>query len=182
MNNRRRLVVALGAVVSIAPQVFAQVKNPPVVIGWLGGGSRATGAHNLSAFKEGLAALGWKEGVHYTLEGRWADGDQDLGPSLAKELAAKNPSVIVTSPNRMTRAAATAAPNTPIVQANGGSLMSGGLAKSLARPGGMVTGLTNLTGTRDETLVEKYLELLRLTVPKIRRVGFLLDGGLGTDT
>jgi len=160
---------------------FAQSKKPPVLIGWLAGGSRASDGHSLSAFKEELAALGWNEGLDYTIEGRWADGNQKLAPLLAKELAAKNPSIIVTSPSRLTAAAAKAAPNIPIVQANGASPVNRGLAKSLPRPGGMVTGLTNLTGNRNETLIEKYLEMLLLAVPKIRRVGFLLDGGISTD-
>jgi putative ABC transport system substrate-binding protein len=181
MNNRRTLLIALGAAPFAPRTLFAQAKKPPVLIGWLDGGSGGATSTGLSAFKEEFAALGWKEGVHYTLEERWAHGDQDRGPSLAKELAAKNPAIIVTVLSRMTRAATKAAPNTPVVQANGGSLTGVGLANSLARPGRMVTGLTNLTGNSDETLVEKYVEMLLLAAPKMRRVGFLVDGALGTD-
>ena len=82
----------------------------------------------------------------------------------------------------MVRAAAKAAPGIPIVQANGGSPVNSGLAKSHARPGGMVTGLTNLTGAGEDTLVEKYVEMLLLAVPKVRRMGVLADVGTIADS
>ncbi len=175
-NKRRGVLVAGGAwpMLKWAGAVLAQSKKPPVLIGWMEGGSRATNGHFLMAFKEGLAALGWKEGVQYTIEERWANGNQALGPSLAQELAAKTPAVIVAAPMRMVEAAAKTAPDIPIVQANGESPVNRGLAKSLARPEGMVTGVTNMHGT-DDTVVEKYLEMLLLAIPKMRRVGYLVD-------
>jgi putative ABC transport system substrate-binding protein len=177
MNKRRRLFIALGSAVSIPRGVFAQAKNPPIVIGWLEGGSREINGHRLAAFKEGMAALGWQEGAQYVIEERWAQGKTRMGDALAVELAAKKPAVIVAAPSSMTRDAAKAAPGVPIVQANGASPVNSGLAKNHARPGGMVTGLSNLTGGGEDTLVEKYVEMLLLAAPKVRRIGFLADSG-----
>jgi putative ABC transport system substrate-binding protein len=120
-----------------------------------------------------MAALGWKEGSNYTLEEHWADGRVELLPGLAGELAAKRPAVIVASSGDAMIAAAKLAPKIPIVQANGRSPVDEGLAKSLARPGGMVTGISNLSGELDA----KRLEMLLAVAPKLRRLGFLLDIG-----
>ena len=171
--NRRRLVLASSAYsLFIATGAsFAQQRKPPVVIGFLEGGSRATSGHRLVAFKEGMAALGWKEGVQYVVEERWTDGDTPNASRLASELATKRPAVIVAAPNGVVILSAKAAPGIPIVQANGASPVRAGLAKSLAQPGGMVTGVTNVT----ESVHEKYLEMLLLAAPKLRRVGFLLS-------
>lgn len=70
-------------------------------------------------------------------------------------------------------AAAKAAPTTPTVQANGGPPVNVGLAKSLARPGGMVTGITNIA----TDIAEKYLVLLLAAAPKLQRIGVLIDAG-----
>jgi putative ABC transport system substrate-binding protein len=89
---------------------------------------------------------------------------------LAEELAARKPAVIVGAVGG-TEAAAKAVPNIPVVQARGSSPVSAGLAASLARPGGMVTGVTNLPSE----LSGKFVELLLDAVPKLKRIGFLVD-------
>jgi putative ABC transport system substrate-binding protein len=150
--------------------VFAQLKQP-ILIGWLSLGSRESNAHSLAAFKEGLAALGWKEGSQVVIEERWADGRIDRLQPLAQELAAKKPALIVTSALETAVVAVKVAPKVPIVMATGADPVALGLAKSLARPGGMVTGVTTLT----ISVTEKYLELLLAAAPKVKRVGFLLD-------
>ena len=150
--------------------VLAQTKQP-ILIGWLHAESRSAGGHFLAVFREGMSALGWKEGSNYVLEERWADGRADRVQPLAEELAARKPALIVAAPTGATAAAAKAAPTTPIVQANGGSPMALRLAASLARPGGMVTGVTNIT----DEIQEKFLELLLAAAPKLQRIGFLVD-------
>jgi putative tryptophan/tyrosine transport system substrate-binding protein len=147
----------------------AQAK-PPVLIGWLEASARDRDTYRVKAFKEGMAALGWQEGVNYVLEERWAQGQMDRLPALAAEIAAKKPAIIVTTPSDSTQYAAKAAPSTPIVQANGGPLLVG-LIKSIARPGGMVTGLTNI----NTEIGSKHVELLRDAVPGVRRIGYLRD-------
>ena len=163
------MLIVFG-VTALAPQaVFAQAKQMPVVIGWLHADSRESGGHLLAAFKEGLAALGWKEGSQWVIEERWADGRYARLPSLAEEIAAQKPAVIVAAPLTSVPAAAKAAPTTPIVMATGGDPLVAGLVKSLARPGGMITGLANF----NISIAEKYLELLLAAAPKVNRIGFL---------
>ena len=145
MNNRRRLMTVFGTALWLPRTVFAQAKKPPVVIGWIAGGSRITGSDNLSAFKEGLAALGWREGLSYVIEERWAEGGRDRLSLLAEGLAAGKPALIVSAGGGDTAVAANkAAPQIPIVMVSGTSPVAAGLATSLARPG-MVTGVTNIT-------------------------------------
>jgi putative ABC transport system substrate-binding protein len=151
--------------------VLAQPKQGPVLIGWLNGGSRELSGQYLTAFKEGLAAPGWKEGSNFVLEERWSDGRSARLQPLADELATRKPVIIVAAPLQAVAAVAKAAPKIPIVMATGGDPTVTGLVKSLARPGGMVTGVTNLA----ISVTEKYLELLLAAAPKSRRVGFLFD-------
>lgn len=63
MNNRRRLVIVLATTASIPHIVLAQVKKPPVLIGWLSTDSRQLSGHYLNAFKEGLATIRWRDGA-----------------------------------------------------------------------------------------------------------------------
>jgi len=153
-----------------ARAVLAQSKQP-VLIGWLNSDSRDLSGQNLTAFKEGLAALGWKEGAQYVIEERWANGRRERLQPLAEELAARKPAIIVAAVSTSVTAAAKAAPKTPIVMATGGDPVALGLVKGLARPGGLITGVTNLTAE----LTEKYLELLLTAAPKVKRVGVLVD-------
>ena len=177
---RRAVIFAIASWSALAwtNTVFGQSKKPPVVIGWLGANSAELGRRNVAVFKEGLTALGWKEGSQFVIEGRWADGHREQLPALADELKQKKPVVIVTFLPDATHAAAKAAPQTPIVQALGNSPVDLGLAKSLARPGGMVTGLTNLP----VELSSKYLELLLAAAPTLKRVGFLISARENRDT
>ena len=171
-STRRALILAAAAWPALAwtDAAFGQSKKPPVLIGWLHPGSRIMSRRSLTAFKEGMAALGWKEGSNYALEERWADGRVDRLPALAEELAARKPALIVALLTAV-MVAAKAAPNVPVVQAQGASPVNTGLAASLARPGGMVTGVTNIV----TEVSEKYLELLLAAAPKVKRVGFLVD-------
>ena len=170
MNSRRNLLLVFGAAVFAPRVLLAQSTQAPVLIGWLHAGSRESNGHLLAAFKEGLAALGRTEGSNVVFEERWADGRIDRLPALAGELAAKGPAVIVAGPVSAAAAATKAAPKTPIVIFSGDPVPAG-LAASLARPGGMVTGVANLV----TQISEKYLELLLAAAPRLRRIGFLVD-------
>jgi putative tryptophan/tyrosine transport system substrate-binding protein len=171
-STRRAFLLAAAAwpALAWADAALAQ-SNQPILIGWLNMGSRELNEHLLAAFKEGLAAFGWKVGSQIVLEERWANGRIDRLQPLAEELAAKKPAVIVAASGPTIRAAVIAAPKTPVVMATGGNPVVGGLAASLARPGGMVTGVTSIGAE----LGEKNLELLLAAAPKLRRVGFLWD-------
>ena len=166
-TRRDFLATAAWPALAWAGAVFAQAK-PPILIGWLTLGSRGSG-RQIAELKDALAALGWKEGSQVVFEERFADGRADRLPSIARELAAKKPAVIVAGATRAMVDAAKVAPTIPIVMTGGGDPIAAGLAASLARPGGMVTGVTGLT----TDLTEKYLEFLLAAAPKVKRVGFL---------
>ena len=178
VDSRRRCLVAGAAWPALAwTGALRAQANAPVVIGWLSTGSRNASPAMQGAFNEGMATLGWTLGAKYVLEERHADGRVERLPALALELAAKKPAVILALPSESVRAAARAAPTTPIVRVAGDSALTG-LVHSLARPGGLVTGLSSVSD--DVTL--KVIELLVESVPKLQRVGFLADStSLGRD-
>ncbi|MCC7486667.1 MAG: ABC transporter substrate-binding protein [Burkholderiales bacterium] len=171
-ENRRRLFLA-GAASSVFawPAIPLAQERRPVVIGWLHPGSREASGRGLPAFKERMTALGWKDGSSYVVVARWADTQVERLPALAEELKASHPSVIVAVLDVSAIAVAKAAPNVPVVQVQGRGPVDSGLAASLARPGGMVTGVINMI----TEVSGKYLELLIDAAPGLERVGFLTD-------
>jgi len=132
---------------------------------------------NLDAFREGLREFGYIEGKNVSLEYRFSEGKNELLPELARELIGLKVDVIVAPSATAARGAKQATTAIPIVMANAGDPVGTGLVASLARPGGNVTGTTNITGE----LTGKRLELLKEALPKVKHVGVLLDTtGRGT--
>ena len=134
------------------------------------------GGHNqphLEAFKQGLREHGYREGKNVFLEYRYAEGKVDRLSSLANDLVQLKVDVIVVTAELSARAARQATQTTPIVLTTGADLVSSGLAKSLAKPGGNVTGLSVL----EEKLSGKRLDILREALPNIRSVGYLWNPG-----
>jgi putative ABC transport system substrate-binding protein len=119
---------------------------------------------------QGLRELGWVDGKNIVIEYRWAEGRADRLPDLAAELVRLKVDVIFAANTSVALAAKNATGTIPIVMATGGDPVGLGLVASLARPGGNVTGLSFSVGM--ET-VGKGLELLKETVPKVRRVAVL---------
>jgi ABC-type uncharacterized transport system substrate-binding protein len=167
--DRRDLLFLLGAA-ALAPRMAIAQTKQPVLIGWLNVGSRDSHGHFHAVFKEWLAALGWQEGARYVMEERWAGGRMEQLPALAGELANMRPALLLAATGSAARAAVKAAPGIPIVFVVGDPVGTG-LVTSLARPGGMATGLANLT----TAISEKYVELLLSAAPKLRRIGILVD-------
>jgi len=122
------------------------------------------------AFRQGLRELGYAEGGNISIEYRWAEGRPERLPTLAAELVRLKVDVIVTGGPGV-EAARQATPTIPIVMAVLNDPVRLGLAASLARPGGNVTGLTNLS----EELPGKWMELLKETLPRVSRVAVLSD-------
>ena len=170
-NHRRKLLAAGASLPAMTwpCMAYAQAK-PPMVIGWLAAGKRESDPYQINAFNEGMAERGWKLGAQYVLEERWLDGHMELLRATTEDLATKKPGVIVVSTFAVAVAMTKAAPNTPIVLRSGSPVESG-LVKSLARPGGMVTGITNF----GPELIGKHVELLLEAAPRIRRIGFLIN-------
>jgi ABC-type uncharacterized transport system substrate-binding protein len=158
------------------PAEAQQAKKVPL-IGYLGGSSFSIGKSNIDAFRQGLHELGYVEGKNILLEYRWADAKFDRLPALAAELVSLKADVIVTAGTQPTLAVKQASSTIPIVVGSAGDLVGTGLVASLARPGGNVTGSTNI----DPDLSAKRLELLKETIPKLSRVAILYHGGPGGD-
>ncbi|HTQ77410.1 MAG TPA: ABC transporter substrate-binding protein [Burkholderiales bacterium] len=124
----------------------------------------------LDAFKQGLRALGHVEGKSYIAEIRWTSDSAGKPLDLAKEIAAFKPAVILAS-ETSARAAQLAAPSVPIVLPWSGDPVATDFAKSLARPGGNVTGMAALY----QDTSAKLLELLLTIVPKVTRVAVVAN-------
>jgi putative tryptophan/tyrosine transport system substrate-binding protein len=167
------LLVSLALGILMAP--LATHAQPPVKIarvGWLDDGFRADKAHLHEAFLQGLRDLGYVEGQNLVIEHRGAEQQLARLPELAAELVRLQVDVIVTTGGvPATRAAQRATSTIPIVMADAGDPVGGGLVASLARPGGNVTGLSVM----DPGLTEKRLQLLKEVAPTIARVAVLYN-------
>jgi putative ABC transport system substrate-binding protein len=124
----------------------------------------------LDPLREGLRDLGWIEGSNLVIEIRGAGGQLDRLPSLARELVALNPALIVASAPQPSRAAKDATSVIPIVFVGVADPVRIGLVQSLARPGGNVTGVATLV---PGGFMAKQLELLKEAVPGASRVATL---------
>lgn len=122
-------------------------------------------------FRQGLRELGYVDGLNVTIEWRWSEGKPDRFPSLATEVVALKPDVIVASGTQATRAAKRATSAIPIVMTTSSYPDKIGLVDSLSRPGGNVTGLSNI----GPELSGKKLELLKEIAPKASRVAVLFN-------
>ena len=124
------------------------------------------------AFHQALRELGYIEGQSVAFEARWAKGRPERLPELAAELVRLKVDVIVTGGGESARAARQATATIPIVMATGADPVKLGVAESLGRPGGNVTGVTSLSAQ----LISKRIERLRELLPKVSRVAVLWDG------
>ena len=168
MNNRRKLVIALGAGALTAPFAsFAQQQGKVWRVGFL---TLTSGPDELvDAFREQLRTLGYIEGRNLSIEYRWGAGKEERLPELAEELVRLKVDVIVTRTTIVAAAAKRATSTIPVVMAGSADPVGAGVLASLARPGGNVTGLTS----NSTEIVSKRLQLLRELVPKATRIATL---------
>lgn len=136
-------------------------------IGFVSASSPQSTPQIVGAFWQRLRELGYVEGQNLTIDSLWAEGHADRLPALMAEVVARNPDVIVTYATKPALAARDATHTIPIVVCAMGDPVATGLAASLARPGGNLTGLSMGYG---DPVSGKWLELLRETVPKLSRV------------
>jgi len=174
MKTRRRLLalIALGAL-PVVPS-FGQQPGKVWRVGFLAARSRSTPSnpdHAYDAFLQAMRDLGYVEGKNVIIEWRFANGRYERLPALAAELAGMHVDVIVTHVAAGIQAAQRATNSIPIVTASVGDAVGSGFAKSLARPGGNVTGLTNVAAD----ITPKQVELLATLMPKLSRVAVLLN-------
>jgi putative tryptophan/tyrosine transport system substrate-binding protein len=174
--QNRKLVGIVALVIAFAMcGAVVQAQQPKKVprIGFLSQRDAAGESTRSEAIRLALRELGYIEGQNIATEYRYAEGKRDQLPALAAELVRLNVNIIVTGGGEsVIEAAKNATKTIPIVMAGAGSdPVKAGYVESLARPGGNVTGITNLVGE----LGGKRLELLKEAVSKVTRVAVLYE-------
>ena len=166
-------ILLIVAVVLVAATAQAQQPKKIPRIGYLCKPNTARESTRSEGIRLALRELGYIEGQNIAIEYRYAEGKPDRVPELAAELVRlKVDIIVVAGGDPAIRAAKNATKTIPIVMTGDGvDPVEAGLVESLARPGGNVTGITNLT----RELGGKRLELLKEAVPKVARVAVLYD-------
>jgi putative ABC transport system substrate-binding protein len=152
----------------------AQQQGKVPRIGYLSAQSPSAESSRLDGFRQVLRDLGYVEGKNIVIEYRYAEGKFDRLPDLAAELVRLKIDVIVTPGSPSTRAAQQATRTIPLVMTVVGDPIQAGFIASLAKPGGNITGLTQIS----PQLSGKRLELLKEAFPKISRVAVFVDAAL----
>src|SRR5262249_52131979 len=170
--RRRDFITLLGGAAAGWP-LAARAQQAANSIGFLGASTRSAESQWIAALVQRLRELGWIDGRNIVIEYRWAEGHDERLAEIAAEFVHLKVSVIVTWGTPATIAAKQATSVIPVVAAAMGDPLATGIAVSLARPGGNVTGLSALA----TDLAGKRLELLREVVPNLRRLAILANIG-----
>ena len=162
-------VIAIALLAGPVVPAAAQQEAKRVTIGVLSGASREWRHASYEAFRRGLRELGWEEGTNLAIEERFADGDFTRLPALSAELVRQKVDLIVAATSVATRAAMDATKTIPIVMVDVGDPVTMKLVTNLARPGGNVTGISNMV----LGLTQKRLAILKETLPGASRIAML---------
>jgi len=170
---KRRAFIALvgGAAAIWSASAYAQPPNKIPRIGILSPFSRSDTAHWQQAFLDALRDLGWDDGKNVVIEPRYAEGRNDRLSGFVAEFIGLKVDIIVTAVTNDTIVAKNATREIPIVMAASGDPVATGIVASLARPGGNITGLSQM----NPDLTGKRLELLREIAPNIASLAVLLN-------
>jgi putative tryptophan/tyrosine transport system substrate-binding protein len=167
--RRREFITLLGG--AAAWPLTARAQQPALpVVGFLNGQTAAGFVHLTAAFRVGLDEGGFTEGRNVAIEYRWANGDSQRMRTLAEELIGLRVAVLVATGGAHL-AAKSATASVPIVCSMGNDPIKLGLAESIKRPGGNLTGMCAVTAD----LEAKRLEMLHEAVPKDAEIGVLVD-------
>src|SRR5262245_56053599 len=174
-NMKKRITLWLLATLFLANVSLANSEQAGKIfrIGYLDNSTASGIAVLLDAFRQELTKLGWIEGKNITIEYRFAEQKNERLPELAADLVRLKVDLIVTSGGPTPLAAKKTTTTIPIVMATAADPVGSGLVASLARPGGNVTGVSNLA----VELNTKRLEILTDAIPKLARVGLLRSSG-----
>ena len=167
--RRREFIALLGGAAAWPLAARAQQSTNKVSVGFLSVNAHSAMIARIDAFQRGLGDLGYIVGQNIAVEYRFAEGQPDRLRALADELVHLKVSVIVTEGTTSTRYAKEATSTIPIVMAQDPDPVGMGFVASLARPGGNITGLSNLR----TDLGGKRLEILKDTVPGLARVAII---------
>jgi putative tryptophan/tyrosine transport system substrate-binding protein len=175
LDVRRREFIALLGGAAVAWPLAARAQQ--------GGGMRRIGVlvayaesdregqARVAAFRDGLQKLGWTEGRNIRIDYRWAAGDMEAMQRFAKELVALQPDLIFAPTTPATAAMLQQTRSIPIIFATVVDPVGSGFVASFPRPGGNVTGFSNI----EPTMAGKLLELLKEIAPRVNRVAFLFN-------
>jgi putative ABC transport system substrate-binding protein len=174
LNNRRKLIIALGAGSLVSPfATFAQQQGKVWRVGFLSVASRPASLDSFpyGAIPKTMRELGYVEGKNLEIEWRFAHGKSELLPGLVAELMQLKVDLIICASSTTIQVAQKATTTIPIVMAVSGDPVASGFVKSLAHPGGNITGNANFTSE----ISTKQLDMLRVMVPKLSRVAVLMN-------
>jgi putative ABC transport system substrate-binding protein len=177
MKRRAFITLLGGAAVGWPLAAGAQQQTVRPLIAILSPLSAASAARNIAGFRSGLRDLGYLEGHNATLALRYGGGAPERMAPLAQELVALKPDVLMAGSRSGALAAQAATRTIPIVIITADDPVVLGIAHSIARPGGNITG----TWFDYDALVSKRLEFLKLAVPALARVGVIINPDDPTD-
>src|SRR4029079_15406250 len=169
--RRRDFLTPVGGAAAAWP-LAARAQQPAMpVVGFLNGSSAGGYAKFLSEFGRGLNSMGFVEGQSVVVEYRWADGHYERLPELAADLIRRNVAVIAATSTPAALVAAKATTTIPVVFTSGSDPVELGLVTNIARPGGNVTGATQIT----MEVGPKRVELLHQLLPKATVVAIAVN-------
>ena len=174
MNNRREFITLLGGAAAAWP-LAARAQQPErmrrLAVLMAHAESDRQAQAFVAAFREELQKLGWAEGRNLRIDTRWAAANVESIQRFAKELVALQPDLILSANTPTTAALLQQTRTIAIIFANVSNPVGDGFLASLPRPGGNVTGFTNL----ESTMAGKWLELLKEIEPRVTRVALLFN-------
>jgi putative tryptophan/tyrosine transport system substrate-binding protein len=173
--RRRQFIAALGGAVAVWPSMLRaqqgdhRARHLGVLMAFVP--DDPAGDADVAALRQGLDELGWIDGRNIHMQLRWPGGDLERIRALAKDLVDLKPDVLLSRSTPATMALRSETDAIPIVFVNIAEPVESGLAQTLARPGGNVTGFTNF----ESSIGGKWLQLLKEVDPRISRIGMIYN-------
>jgi len=170
--QRREFMALVGGATATWP-LGALAEKAPIRIGFLASGApgSAFSTAQIDNIKQGLRENGLVDGGDYVLDAQFAAGDYELFPEMARKLVQAGARMILVNTIASTRAAQNVDPPIPVIMLNINDPVGTGLVESLARPGGLTTGMASLT----EDLTPKLLDYQREVVPNASVIAALFN-------